>query len=165
MTQKKEEDFYFLEPDKDDLVGEWTKQPGYFYEYAVRLADSRKAYAEVKAELDLVEADIDMDIREDPAKYGIAKVTEALISNTIKRQKDYRDKQKALIQAKHTMDELDAAVRALEHKKAAIEGLVTLRMAEYYSEPKIPKDHREATQDRERSTVLGKASASLNQHR
>lgn len=152
-----EDEFDFLRPDKTMLDTEWVNQPKLFYDYAVQLADARMELDETKAELDVARAEIDKRIRVNPEEYEIEKVTEAVITNTILRQDEYQDKLADVIKAKHQMDVLQAAVNALDHRKAALERLVSLHGQSYFATPRAADEtSRETVDEIEKQTARSK---------
>lgn len=127
----------FLEIDQHALDKEWLSQPKKVFKYAQDLAHARKTLDEAKTELDLAEAELDKTIRNDPGEFGIEKLTEKTVQAAIKEQKEYQAAQKELLEAKHAVDILAAAVNALEHRKRALESLVTLHGQQYFSSPSV----------------------------
>jgi hypothetical protein len=127
----------FLRIDLDRLEVEWVNQPILVYEYNKKAADARLAMDESKQQLDVEYAEIDRNIREDPKLYGLEeKTTEAGIKACIIESKAYKVAQKEMFKAKHKVDILNAICIALEHKKRALENLVTLHGQAYFSEPR-----------------------------
>jgi len=153
-TQEDLLDVEIFNIDMNILDKEWINQPKIFFRYASQLADARRRMEEVKAEADVVKAEIDLDIRSNPSNYNLEKTTEALISNLILQQEKY---QKALAKIrikKHKVDILQAAVTALEHRKSALERLVSLHGQNYFSTPKAPDNAgREIAEDIEKETA------------
>lgn len=131
----KDNEFEFFDLDLNRLDKEWISQPKIYFKYASKLADARRELEEQKAELDIVRAEIDKEIRDDPALFDIVKTTETLITNTILQQKRYQEAQAKVRTAKHDMDILQAAVSALDHRKAALENAVKLHGQNYFSTP------------------------------
>lgn len=149
-----------FEIDEYSLEKEWIRQPILFMEYA---AEANKAQAErdrLKAQLDLVQASMDLEVRNDPELYGITKVTETVVANVVIRTAKYQKAQKAYFDAREKHGVLDKAITALEHKKKALESLVSLFAMNYYSEPK----DRNATKQ-EHENVKGRVARKLNRHK
>lgn len=129
----------FVEIDRDRLDDEWVGQPKLFYKYARRLADARADLAEAKAELSVVEAEVDMDVRAKPDKYKLTiPLRETAIKLRVAMHVKVKDKTDAVRKLTHRVDVLEAAVKALEHRKSALERLVTLHGQSYFSTPKTP---------------------------
>ncbi len=147
------DDFEILEIDQNLLDKEWLNQPRFFFRYAKQLADARMAFEQAKANLKVVAAEADQKVRMRAAKID-QKLTEAIVSATVQRRDDYREAEQAVFTAKHNVDVLDAAVTALEHRKAALENLVRLHGQNYFSTPKADGDNRDMVNDmRMRRTV------------
>lgn len=118
------------------LDKEWVEQPELFYNYAKKLADARKNYEQKKAEKEVVIAELSRKIRINPEKYGMEKITEKGIENSVTLQPEYINVTHEVIEAKHKVDVYQAGVDALEHKKKALESLVYLHGQNYFSSPR-----------------------------
>ena len=114
----------------------WLEQAPLYYEHAMVLADARREHERAKAERDLVTAELDWAIRLTPSEYGVEKITEGAVEKTALLQRGYREAVAKLIDAKHLMDTADAMVRALEHRKATLESLVTFESRNYFAAPR-----------------------------
>lgn len=114
----------------------WTAHSREYHRYAQRLADARAEWERAKADRDVVQAELDRAVRRDPASYGVEKVTETVVERTILIQRGYQKAHDRVIEAKHTMDVLQATVDALEHRKRALEKLVELFLSDYWSQPR-----------------------------
>ena len=121
--------------DEFNLDKEWLKQPKLYFEYANQLAFARFQLDQAKAKLELVKAELDRAIRTDPQEYGLAKITETVVASTIVLQLGYMQATQAVIEAKHKVGILDAAVFALDNRRKALENAVTLWVKDYNSRP------------------------------
>ena len=147
-TDLSSEDTYIFDLDKNRLDEEWENQPRLYHKYAELLADARADYDYAKAACDDQEAETSLRVRKNPEDYGLDKTTEDVVKKTTEIQKEYRKAKEAVIVAKHKVEKLDAIVRALDHRKRALENLVSLRLANYYAEPVAPKEAREDMRER-----------------
>jgi len=147
-----------FEVDLNELDREWVRQPDLYFKYATKLADAKREHEQSRANLELTKAELDLDIRGNPEKFDVGKITEATVSATILSQKKYRKAHKKMLNAKHHVDILDATVRTLDHRKSALERLVSLHGQNYFSPPKTqtPVDHDTITQIRETSDAVAK---------
>ncbi len=145
-----------IEVDENALDTEWVRHPRLYHQYCVKLADAKWRQDQAKAELELVEAELDKMIRKNPGDFGLEKVTEKSIEKCIPTEEEYLEKYQELINAKHTTQVLQAAVNALETKKSALENLVKLRLADYYSEPRADAEDREAVDHLEKEAIRRK---------
>lgn len=141
----------FLEIDPHRLDEEWVNQPNLYYDYASHLADARQAYEDAKNNLELVRAELDKAIREDPEEFGVEKVTEKAVESAVILEDEYQAAQKQVNYSRHTMDVAQAAVGSLDHRKRALEKLVDLFLANYFSEPKR-KSKEETTDIKQRGS-------------
>lgn len=135
-----------LEIDKDSLDEEWIKQPHIYMQYAKAAAETAMERDIAKEALDVTRAEVDMDIRQNPEKYnapedkhGVAKVTEAFVSSCIILSNEHKSCLKEYNKKKLEADLIAAGLRAMEHRKKALEGLVQLYIGEYFSTPRQPK--------------------------
>lgn len=126
--------------DPNELDEEVLKQPIFYFQYAEELANAQKARDKAKERLDVTRAEIDTDIRTNSDKYDIAKITEAVVTNTILLQDDYQQMIEDLSDKNYEVNILQAAVRAFDHRKKALENLVQLHIASYFAGPKEPRN-------------------------
>ena len=150
MTEETELD---IRIDQNRLDEEWVNQPSLYFRYAAKLASARREVDEAKSDLELTRAEVDQSIRSSPGSYGLSKVTEKAIESVIPTVEDYRKALDAFHLARHTADVLDAAVRALDHRKQALEGLVKLFLANYFSRPQAEGETREKMKEVERKSI------------
>jgi multidrug resistance efflux pump len=136
-----------INPDPDQLDRNWVDQPRLRYRYGKELADAKLELSHAKANLDVTEAELDQAIRTDKEAYGLDKITETAVKATILLQPVFKSAQKKLMDCQHAVDVMYAAVSAIEHKKAALQELVRLRLSEYYSECEAPDEAREEMED------------------
>ena len=122
--------------DETVLDEEWIEQPKLYFHWARKLADARRSLDESKSNLDVVKAELDRAIRSDPERFGLPKVTEAVVTTAIPNQPKYQSALEVLRNDKHTVDILSAAVTALDHRKAALGKLVDLHGQNYFSSPR-----------------------------
>jgi len=154
MKQKDVEFDIAIDPNQLDT--EWCDQPSLYFQYAAKLASARRDVDEAKADLDVTRAELDKAIRLDPASFGLVKITEAAITSAIPTQEKFCDANEAVIEAKHRADILSAAVSALDHRKKALENLVSLFLSNYYSRPKASEKSKERMDDIEKQQVRSK---------
>lgn len=136
------DDSDFLSIDPLQLDRDCVEQPERYFRYATRLADARLAYEESRTRQEVIEAEVDAEIRERPKKFGLKNVTEAAIKARIKTVEAYTDAVSEVLRLKHEVDILQAAVTALDHRKRMIEKLVDLHGQNYFSEPRVPENSK-----------------------
>lgn len=138
---KEEIDFFDL--DKHQLDEEWINQPELYYVHSTNLTEAKRDYELSKSKLELVSAEIKMDIRKNPSNYGLDKVTEDAIKTALVLSNEYKEQDKATIESKYKVDSLQAIVDALDHRKKALENLVHLFGMNYFSTPKAKEVDRD----------------------
>lgn len=137
-----------IDIDLDRLEQEWLEQPTRMQNACKRLAKAKKKVAEAKANLELVHAKCGIKVRKTPRKYGLTKVTEPGIKETILTLQEYQDAQQLHIDAVYMKDNLEALVSALDHRKKALENEVTLWSQGYFSTPRLRVDASDEAKDR-----------------
>jgi DNA-binding transcriptional LysR family regulator len=142
--------------DEHRLDEEWVRQPRLYHVYSLKTADARWAMDQAKAHFELVQAELDAAIRDDPLGYGLEKISEVRLAACIVKQPEYLEALEALNNARHKVQVFQAAVSALDHKKGALENLVKLRLAEYYSDPKSSPSDRDAVEEMEKREIRRK---------
>lgn len=131
-TQGKLDDFEGdLSIDALALDMEWLEQPILFFKYSEALAKARKAKDKAKIAYLIARA----RVRKELADKG-QKTTEAVIEEEVSTTPEMDD----YIEACYVEDLLDAAVRAMHQRKAALENMVELLKMQYFSSPKEPRD-------------------------
>ncbi len=145
-----------LSIDINELDMEWARQPKLYFEYASELAHARRRSDEAEAELKLIKAEIDRDIRDKPIFYNLKQSpTEASITTTVFLQKRFKLAQSKVIILQERVGVLEAMVKSLDHKKAALENMVRLDSRNYFSEPRTDADGMKVL-DEQRSDRVSK---------
>jgi len=144
-------EFDFFNLNELRLDEEWINQPKLYYTYAAKLARRRKRHEQAKANLNVVESELSREMRRIPKIFGIDKVSESAIEKFIPLQHSYKEALEKVIEAKHEMDIMQAAVDALDHRKKALENLTHLYAMNYFSEPRLAKTMTEEERERTRA--------------
>lgn len=114
-----------LEVDVHNLSEQWAEQPTLFLNYALELSILIKERSIARAKLtDKVTAS--------PEGYGLAKVSEAGIERVLVADS-------GIIDLTHRIDNFGWAVKAMEHRKKALEYESQLLMGGFHAEPKERK--------------------------
>ncbi len=126
-----------LRIDDLNLDEEWAIQPQLFMKYAEACAQAKLDFDDAKGALDVVRAEVDLAVRDDPSMYtgSDKKPTETQISNIITTEKQYKDAYKAQNIARHKYEIMLGAVRAFDQRKSTLENLVRLHGQNYFSSP------------------------------
>lgn len=127
-----------LEIDPLQLDTEWLNQPTQRQVWGELLADAQFEQDQAKSELEVIRAEVDREVREDPEGFGVGKVTEASVANAVVVHPAVKKAVKKLNEARHKVNVLQAAVDGLEHRKRALTQLVELQGQDYFATPKMP---------------------------
>lgn len=127
-----------INPDALDV--EWLAQPSLFMKYAEAASEARHAMDEAKENVDLVKAEVDREIRQDPGAFGLEKTTEGSISAAVLCHERYQEAIEKYNQSRFQNDLLMNAVRAFDQRKVALENLVKLHGQSYFSGPSEPRN-------------------------
>lgn len=146
MTLNYEQDINISE---HDLDVEWLEQPRLMIKYGENAARAKREADHAKEAVEVKKAELDRDIRADPEKYGISKITETVVQNTISLQDEYQEAMTKYINAKHEFDMARYAVQAMQDRKEALENLVKLHGQMYFAGPSAPRDLSNERQKRE----------------
>ncbi len=147
--------------DENALDLEWKDQAELFMKYALHLANTQKELDSFKQELDIMRAEIDKSIRENPEKYGIEKVTEGAIQSAILTDKGFIQANKDYLNVKFENDMAKNAVQAFNQRKEALENLVKLHGQQYFAGPKMPRDLSFEAEKREKQKKANVAVGSM----
>lgn len=123
--------------DKFGLDVEWENLPNLYTKWSEKLVDEENFRDRLKSRIDLKYAELDLDIRNNPKKYGINdSVTERVINSTILRNAEYNRLQDQMIQTQHNIRVLKVAVKGIKDKGRAVDRLTKLYLKNYYVEGK-----------------------------
>lgn len=140
----------FFDIDLAKLDSDWCKQAHTVYDYAIKLANAKDARDRAKAGVDVANeelerkaAEIELQVRRYPDRYGLDKTTESTIKATVLVDDTYKVAQdavhaarKKLNQKNHEVGLLEAALKALDHKRDGLESAVKLFGMGYFANPK-----------------------------
>ena len=152
-----------IEIDPDALDIQWTKQAQTFFKYAELAAKARNKVDRLKESLEVLDANLGLQIRKAPLNYGLEKVTEGALQSCILLNPQHANASKELADAQYELEILAAAVRALDQKKAALENLVRLQGQNYFAAPSVPRDiGAEWVKEKERESARSAVKRKLN---
>jgi hypothetical protein len=145
--------------DENNLLNEWQGQASMMLDYGIQLADAMQEEDETKAKLAVVAAELDRDIRSDPAEYGLTKATETTVLNAINEQPEHQIAAKKLNDARYKVRVFRAAVDALSHRKSTLQGMTDLFLRQWYADPRSPDqpaELKEAADGPPTKTITGR---------
>jgi len=150
-----------IEIDENSLDIEWLGQPALFMKYSQHSAQMRRNVDETKQALDVARAELDNEIRNDPSKFDLPKVTDTAVASAILTTSKYKKVFKEYLDAKYEADMAQAAVIAFDQRKTALENMVRLHGQQYFAGPKVPRDlptlraQRKVENERDQKMVNG----------
>ena len=126
--------------DETALDIEWLSQPGLMMQYTRYQAGLQLDEDKEKENLEFITAELDKEIRTNPEKFGIEKITEGVVRNTILLEDKYKEANKGYLTARFENNVGKGAVRSVDGRKTALENLVKLHGQQYFAGPKVPRD-------------------------
>jgi len=127
--------------DKFQLEEEWQKQPYLFEKWSTRYAEAVDEKDRLKLKIEVVKADIENDIRNDPKKFGLGdKPTVNAIAAVVTTNEDVVTLTGAYLDAVKNSNILQGVKEAMNHRKSALENLVKLFLNSYYTKPDAPAE-------------------------
>lgn len=126
--------------DKNSLDVEWETHPAKVEKWGDRLADAQDLREELRDKLELKYAKLSSKIRSNPEDYGLKdKPTEGAINNIVIKDKEYLTMRKEVRDAESEVNHLSVVMKALDHRKRALEKLTDLFFSGYWAEPRERK--------------------------
>lgn len=125
--------------DGDDLENEWIEQASLYLYYAEAHADSIQAKEKAKNDVDVAYAQLDSLIRKDWEKHFEKHPSESAIQSWIIQQEKHKKVLDIFYKKSHTVNLMQAAKTAFDHRRKALENLVSLLITGFHSEPKVPR--------------------------
>lgn len=138
------------------LDDECIRQPKLYHDAALQLAEAERNLSRLKIRRDILEAELDKDIRNNPEKYEVTKITETVIEHTVMLQENYQKILKKIVQAEYRVSVLKAAVFTCENRKKMLEVLSFLAGGDFYSEPKLPRSMKNGIEEKQKKEVRTK---------
>lgn len=151
---------------------EWLRQAALYQRYAAEAARARDIRDRAKERVDVVMAEMNHAIRNDPAQYGLGeKPTKDAVEAAVLQSRPYTQANDNFLQRKLEAELVQAAVIALDQKKSSLENLVKLMIAGYFAAPKEPRNlaeewaRLEETRGAQAAETSGGVRESLNRDR
>lgn len=156
---KEKDDTQFLSIDMGNLHKEWERQSRLFHQASVDLADVKLDLDTAESRLDVVAAECDKEIRLTPSEFNVEKVTETAVKMAVVMHRKHKAAVEEVNRLKHKAAIYKAKVEALASKKYALQDIVSLRLADYFSEPRVAAEGREELDRAVKAEIRGKAHA------
>lgn len=136
-----------IDPDALDIDS--AEQPELMMQYGRHEAEMEKQFESKKQKLDITRAELDSQIRKEPGKFGVEKITESVVSNTIIQQEEYKDAYDKYLEAKFEYSMAKNALRAFSSRDNMLANLAKLHGQQYFAGPSVPRDFVESWNKRQ----------------
>lgn len=134
----KNQDLFDFEKDisinKYKLDEECLSHSSIYARYSLKQAEAKTEVSKSKDNLELVQAERNLIIRDELAKSG-TKSTEAMVDKMVASDEEVVEAKNKLREAEEILAKLTVAVQAFEHRKSELDNLVKLYCSGYYSVP------------------------------
>lgn len=144
------------EIDLNALERQWVEQPKLAERFSDLLADAKHALAVAEQEREETTAKVKLDIRKKPDEYGIDKVTEGSVQETLTVNEEYKEACTKVIEAKYLVDKLGGKLASVGHRKTGLENAVQLWLASYFSTPRLSGEDGERMREVKKRDVRRK---------
>lgn len=139
--------------DEHRLDRECVRLPSQYRQAAWQAAELNRDVDELKAQLEVVEAEFNLKVRQDPSKFGLEKLTEAALKELGILHPEMRKIEEKIRRAAHKEKLMAALCRALDMKKRSLTNLVELHSAGYHAEVRPSESGRDALRKISRSRI------------
>lgn len=144
----------YLSIDKNKLDEELERQASLYIRWTKEfLSEIEEEYGKAKINLDITQAEVDKEIRNDPSDFGIKKVSEAAVKNAIELDGRVVEAKNRILQKKKELTIVQGALRSLDHKKTALENLVRLTTMGYFSTEPISNLSKKIAEEYDSSKI------------
>ncbi len=128
------------------LPEECERLPRQYISVSFAAAELRGQLARADADAKLQEAKLSKAVREAPSDYGLDKVTEAAIRETVATLPQYVTEQRKTFALREQLDKLTGMLTALDMKKRSLTNMVSMTVAGYTGSGPVKVD-KEARED------------------
>ena len=126
--------------DPSQLDVEAGRQGELFFKWAEQMVDAKEHLERMKFKLEVIEARLIIEVRDDPGKYRLTKPTVDSVLAAVKKSPKYMEAKNFVIEAAKVHALLSNAVMAMEQRKRMLEVLITLHGQEYFAGPSTPRN-------------------------
>ena len=126
------------------------------YQWGRRAEEARRRLDEARLELEETEASVNIQIRKNPANFGLDKVTESAIASMVILDVKVSTAKRKVLRLKYRLGKLQVIMHGLDDRKKALEYLCQLWSQSYFAEPKLPEDSKKLIDKMEDKRLFGK---------
>jgi hypothetical protein len=136
----KEPDINVLAIRLDRLEEDCASQPQLVFLWGKELAAAKKRTAEAHNRMKLVAAEIGSEVRANPGRFGLMKVTEDGVKEAVLQTEDYRVAFDEHLVCEEEENILSAFVEALRDRRQMLTNEVSLHGQMYWAKPSVPTE-------------------------
>lgn len=123
----------WVQIDKYRLDEELAIQASLALKFGDKYAEAQREVDRCESALELIEAEVGLDVRRNPTRYNAKKGTDKETEALVILDKRVQEAKEALHDAKRLASAYKARVTACEHRKKALDGLVYLHGQTYFA--------------------------------
>jgi hypothetical protein len=152
--------------DRDQLEVEWEGHPAIYKYWSMRSVAANDERRKAVRRLSVIKATVEAEIRKNPAKFGLEKITENAVFAAVVLDKRMEEAEQNVINATTNSELLFGAVEAMGgQRKAALKELSSLWQAGYWSVGGVPKTMKEDIEKKNRVGANNELKEKLKQRR
>ena len=121
-----------IEIDRNELELEEEKQSSIHLEVGELRVEAKSVVRQLENDIKFLRSDLDAEIRKNPGKYEIDKITVGAIDSAILRDKEYRNLEAKLLEVQTISDHFQILLSTVEERKSLLKDLVSLFIYNYY---------------------------------
>jgi hypothetical protein len=126
--------------DKNRLDDHWLEHTEQRSRSSRAKEQAELEYARAKSMVDLVKAELELEIRENPSKFGVKTLREQTVKALIIVQPRYQKAVRRMNRKKYNLGIHESDVVSYDHRKKALENLVVLWKGDYFARPRMSED-------------------------
>lgn len=143
-----------LKINKYDLINELVRQPQLYMEWVEHSTDAAIERDRLKSKLDIVKAEIEKEIRDDPEEFDLGESPkEGAIKAAIIRHRKVKRAERELREAQRNATILSKAETAFQQRKSMLSALVQLDIRLHFADPKVPRETQDEVNNIERERI------------
>ena len=142
-----------VETDKDNLEIDLEKLSGQYLYWSKKEVEAKEENEKAYQKLEVTKAMVSADVRTNPTKYGIDKITENAITIAVTCSPLVTKAEADVIETSKNARLIGAAVKSFDKKSSALGHLVDLWKNGYYSSRAIPKEMRTSVEEKRQNVM------------
>jgi hypothetical protein len=146
---------------KDELEIDLEKLSSQYLYWSRFDVEAKEEKEKAEQRLEVIKAQVDSDVRTNPAKFGMDKATETAIRNVVVLSAVVQAAESEVIKATKNARLLTSAISSFDKKASALGHLVDLWKNGYYSSKGVSKEMREGIEHKKQDRINETLSATI----